>query len=70
MLSNYGSGDGGTRGTSTTRDDTGNGACETIYVKEFTIIKSMDNIWRQIMPFAWIALFISVMSGLIALFRD
>ncbi len=28
-----------TRGTSITRDDTGNGACETVYVDEFEIIK-------------------------------
>ncbi len=70
MLSNYGSDGGGTRGTSTIRDDNGNGACETIFVKEFTIIKTMENIWRPIMRFAWIALFISFMSGFVRLFWD
>lgn len=34
------------RGTSTTRNDTGNGACETIYVEGFTIEQRMSNIWR------------------------
>lgn len=36
------------RGTSTTRNDTGNGACETIYVENFTIVKRMSNIWRKL----------------------
>ena len=30
------------RGTSTVRTDTGNGACETIYVQEFTVIKKAN----------------------------
>ncbi len=40
---------GGTRGTSITRDDVGNGACETIYVNDVTILKSYTNIWRKLM---------------------
>ena len=36
-LAGYSNDDGFRRGTSTTRDDTGNGACETIYVDEFQI---------------------------------
>ena len=40
---------GGTRGTSITRDDKGNGACETILVDEFEIIKSYTSMWRIIM---------------------
>lgn len=70
MLSNYSTSKGGTRGTSTTRDDRGNGACETIFVKEFEIIKSMDNIWRPIMTFAWFGILISCISGFIGLLRD
>ena len=36
----------GTRGTSTTRTDTGNGACETIYVEDFRIVKAVTSYWR------------------------
>ena len=34
------------RGTSITRNDTGNGACETIYVEDFEIIKENSPGWR------------------------
>jgi hypothetical protein len=34
---------GGKRGTSTVPNDTGNGACETIYLQTIHILKSMDN---------------------------
>ena len=40
--------DGAMRKTSVTRDDTGNGACETIYVRDFEIIRSMPNPWRTV----------------------
>jgi hypothetical protein len=46
---------GGKRGTSTVRDDTGNGACETIYVQTIDILKSMDNGWRAAMTISLIA---------------
>ncbi len=39
----------GTRGTSTTRTDTGNGACETIYVEQFDIVASATSYWRYSM---------------------
>lgn len=58
-LANYRQGDGSVRGTSTSREDTGNGACETIYVREFQILAQMDNLWRTIFDcslFAAIAL--------------
>ena len=35
----------GTRGTSTTRSDTGDGACETIYVTQFEIVQEAANNW-------------------------
>ena len=44
-LASYGSG-GGRRGTSTTRLDTGDGACETIYVQEFDILEPATSPWR------------------------
>ena len=35
------------RGTSTSRDDTGGGACETIYVKNVEILKKANTGWRM-----------------------
>tara|TARA_R110002049_G_scaffold30729_8_gene105063 strand:+ start:1083 stop:1811 length:729 start_codon:yes stop_codon:yes gene_type:complete len=46
-LASYASANGGTRGTSTTRLDTGDGACETIYVQEFDIVRKASNFWRS-----------------------
>ena len=39
-------GPAGERGTSTTRDDTGDGACETIYVEEFSVVGAAVSYWR------------------------
>jgi hypothetical protein len=47
------------RGTSTTRADTGNGACETIFVNDIRIIRPMDSLWRQLLEFAFGAFLIS-----------
>ncbi len=46
-LASYSSPNGGRRGTSTTRKDTGDGACETIYVEDFEIITAATNYWRM-----------------------
>jgi hypothetical protein len=44
------------RGTSTTRDDTGNGACETIYVTEFEVVSPANGGLRSLHTAAkWIA---------------
>jgi hypothetical protein len=51
-LVNYSNDSGFSRGTSTTRDDTGNGACETIYLKDFEILQPLDNGWRTLMSLA------------------
>lgn len=48
-LASYNGENGGGRGTSTTRSDTGNGACETIYVTEFEVVSHYTNIWRKLM---------------------
>jgi len=45
-LASYSSARGGKRGTSTTRTDTGDGACETVYVKRFEIVQSATSYWR------------------------
>ena len=47
------------RKTSVTRDDTGNGACETIYVKDFEVIRSMPNPWRNVFAVAGIITLLS-----------
>lgn len=36
------------RGTSTRRDDTGNGACETVYIDDFTIVHKTNALLRQL----------------------
>jgi len=36
------------RGTSTRRSDTGNGACETIFVEEYEILKRANPFWRTL----------------------
>ena len=56
-LSSYKNNQGGERGTSITREDQGNGACETIYVKEFDILDEYNNAWRKLMYFS-LALFL------------
>ena len=49
QLASYSSAAGGKRGTSTTRTDTGDGACETIYVEEFQILEAAVSPWRMSM---------------------
>jgi hypothetical protein len=45
------------RGTSTVRDDTGNGACETIYLKEFEIVNKANRKSRRLFKLAeWLTL--------------
>jgi hypothetical protein len=44
-LAAYGSG-ANRRGTSTRRDDTGNGACETIFVNDFDVVGPAPAGWR------------------------
>jgi hypothetical protein len=50
-LAAYGhKGSGARRGTSTTRNDTGGGACETVYVTQFEIIRRANAGWRAGLP--------------------
>ena len=46
FLASYSSSGGGKRGTSITRTDEGNGACETIYVEHFRILRPATSYWR------------------------
>ena len=56
---------GGLRGTSTTRLDTGDGACETIYVDHFEILEPATSLWRISMYTALAVL----LAGLFRFFR-
>jgi len=42
--------DGIFRNTSTTRSDRGNGACETIFVNQFSILRRANQFWRAAFP--------------------
>jgi len=53
------------RGTSIVRNDTGNRACETVFVEDFEILRPGGGPWRAIV---WIAVFLIVVS-VIAWFR-
>jgi hypothetical protein len=53
------------RGTSLTRDDTGNGACETIYVHDAEVLRAGGAPWRWL-PWPAIALMV---AGLVAWVR-
>lgn len=52
QLASYRNPMGFERGTSTTRTDTGNGACETIWVEQITILSNMTSGWRTLL---WLA---------------
>ena len=40
------------RGSSTVRDDTGDGACETVFVTEFQVLQRANRGWRAVKPLA------------------
>jgi len=53
------------RGTSTTRADTGNGACETIYVTDFEIIRPGDPLWRDLFKASLAGILLSALALLL-----
>jgi hypothetical protein len=62
-LAKYGhKGSSAVRGTSTTRDDTGGRACETVYVTDFEILKRANPGWRTALPVS-----LAVIGGCLAL---
>ena len=69
VLASYKNNKGFNRGTSITRKDRGNGACETIFVDDFKIIDSMDNVWRSFWSLSVVGLFSSVIIWLIGVIR-
>jgi hypothetical protein len=58
-LASYGNG-AAKRGTSVTRDDTGDGACETIFVNDFEILRSAFGPWRVALYASLIVLVLSI----------
>jgi len=52
-LARYSHGGGFERGTSTTRNDTGNGACETIYIEDVQITARMNEGRHLMYASAW-----------------
>ncbi|MFT3734796.1 MAG: hypothetical protein QM776_07200 [Rhodocyclaceae bacterium] len=50
------------RGTSITRSDSGNGACETIYVEDFSILRTGGGPWRSLRWLAGVLLSLSLLG--------
>jgi hypothetical protein len=65
FLASYSNAGGGRRGTSTTRTDTGAGACETVYVEHFRIVQPATSYWRISMYLSFVLLLV----GLVVHFR-
>ena len=64
-LASYSNPGGGRRGTSTTRTDTGDGACETVFVESFRIVQPATSYWRISM---WVSLSL-FLAGLFVHFK-
>jgi hypothetical protein len=64
-LANYKhfSGNGFARGTSTVRTDTGNGACETIFVSEVNVLRSAPSLWRSLIWLAALGMLLAIVLG-------
>ena len=69
-LSEYGIVGAHKRGTSVTREDTGNGACETIYLEEFRILKAADSGWRQLMYLSLVVFLLTLINHFRMPFRS
>jgi len=68
MLVSYGNPDNGFfRGTSTTRTDTGNGACETIYITDFELVKKANRTLRNFYSIAFWTAILSLL-GMVTMF--
>ena len=68
-LAKYSNNTGFSRDTSTTRTDTGNGACETIYVNNFRILEPMQSGWRTLLKFSLIGVISTSLIWLVAVLR-
>lgn len=68
VLANYANpGNGFKRGTSTVRTDTGNGACETVYLEDFQVLNPVNSGVRRVYALAkWLTL--ASLAGFLILF--
>jgi hypothetical protein len=69
MLASYRNDAGFERGTSVTRTDTGNGACETIYVTGFDVLSPSPSIWPRLQSASGITLMASMLLWLVGVLR-
>ena len=68
VLANYqNTATGFDRGTSISRTDTGNGACETIYVTDFEIAKEANRGWRALYRLSGAASVVAVLGFIVTL---
>ncbi|MFH0924112.1 MAG: hypothetical protein V1872_00515 [bacterium] len=58
------------RGTSTVRTDTGNGACETIYLEDFRILKKANPQWRLVFSFTIYVIICCVIILIVIFFKE
>jgi hypothetical protein len=58
------------RGTSTIRTDTGNGACETIYVEDYEILKRGNPFWRMAFSTSKHVILLSLLIIIVRFFRS
>jgi hypothetical protein len=58
------------RGTSTNRTDKGNGACETIYVEDYEILKTGNAFWRTTLTVSKYVILLSLLLLIIRFFRS
>ena len=59
---------GFSRGTSVTRSDRGNGACETVYVTDFEVVGKANGSWRRLFVFASGLTLVSLVGMFVLLF--
>ena len=62
-------GNGFSRGTSTVRTDTGNGACETVYLSEFEVIRKANARMRSLYQFAKWFTILAMIGYVVAFFN-
>lgn len=67
-LAEYGANGRLIRGTSITRTDTGQGACETVYVEQLEILKPVTRYWRDVSGYAMWGALIAFLLWMAALF--
>jgi hypothetical protein len=58
------------RGTSITRTDTGNGACETIYIEDYQILKKANAVWHHLFGFSKYAVLCCILLLFIMFFTS